>query len=124
MTAPMDLARRPGSTATLLTPAQLRQVRSLLTVAVAEHRSQRRQHETLLELLAGEEAGVELEMARMAVDRVSEAIAEAEHALERLEHGDYGVCEICDRPIPFERLEALPPTRYCVACPRPGGLLG
>jgi DnaK suppressor protein len=124
MTAPMDLALSPGSTFSSLTPAQLRRLQSLLIAALAEQRSQRQQHEAIVDLLAGEEAGAELELARMAFDRANEAIAEAEHALERVEHGDYGVCEICDRPIPFERLEALPAARLCVACLRPGGLLG
>lgn len=31
------------------------------------------------------------------------------------------VCEICGRPIPKERLEALPQTRRCVECARERG---
>lgn len=35
-------------------------------------------------------------------------------ALSRMEKGEYGICEICHTAIPFERLEVLPWTRYCV----------
>jgi YteA family regulatory protein len=34
-------------------------------------------------------------------------------ALEAMENGTYGTCEICGKEIPFERLEALPNTTYC-----------
>lgn len=35
-------------------------------------------------------------------------------ALEKLDSGTYGTCEVCGKPIPDERLEALPGARYCV----------
>ncbi|MGO1318230.1 MAG: TraR/DksA family transcriptional regulator [Cellulomonadaceae bacterium] len=42
--------------------------------------------------------------------------AEAEAALERLEAGTYGVCEVCGEPIGAARLEARPAARRCVRC--------
>ncbi|MFD9868606.1 TraR/DksA family transcriptional regulator [Streptomyces niveus] len=39
-----------------------------------------------------------------------------DQALERLEHGDYGRCEVCGRAIPVERLEVRPAARTCVDC--------
>lgn len=39
---------------------------------------------------------------------------EVQAALDRLEEGTYGRCEICGRAIGDERLEASPATRYCV----------
>ncbi|MDW0116051.1 TraR/DksA C4-type zinc finger protein [Sporosarcina thermotolerans] len=38
----------------------------------------------------------------------------AENALQALSDGTYGYCELCNREIPFERLEALPYTTYCI----------
>lgn len=36
-----------------------------------------------------------------------------DHALTAMENGTYGVCEICGKEIPLDRLEALPNTTYC-----------
>ncbi|QMU73194.1 TraR/DksA C4-type zinc finger protein [Streptacidiphilus sp. P02-A3a] len=43
-------------------------------------------------------------------------LAELECALERLERGEYGLCEGCGRPIPADRLEVRPAARTCVTC--------
>lgn len=37
-----------------------------------------------------------------------------EHALAALTNGTYGYCEVCKTEIPYERLEALPYTTYCI----------
>lgn len=37
-----------------------------------------------------------------------------EEALHRIETGEYGICEICHQEIPYERLEAVPWTKYCI----------
>lgn len=34
-------------------------------------------------------------------------------ALERIDKGQYGICQSCGAPISFERLEAVPTTLYC-----------
>ncbi|MBI0379673.1 TraR/DksA C4-type zinc finger protein [Streptomyces albiflaviniger] len=39
-----------------------------------------------------------------------------DEALERLDHGAYGRCEVCGEPIPAERLEARPTATTCVRC--------
>lgn len=35
-------------------------------------------------------------------------------ALDRMKDGTYGNCAACGKPIPFERLEAIPYTAYCI----------
>jgi RNA polymerase-binding transcription factor DksA len=47
-------------------------------------------------------------------------LAEIEMAIERFDAGTYGRCESCGRPIPFERLEAMPSARRCVGCAEAG----
>ncbi|PZN06859.1 MAG: transcriptional regulator [Bacillota bacterium] len=47
---------------------------------------------------------------------VQRALHDIDAALARLEEGTYGYCQRCGRPIPRERLEALPATPYCEAC--------
>lgn len=37
-------------------------------------------------------------------------------AFERLAAGTYGTCEDCGRPIPVERLRAIPETSVCIDC--------
>ncbi|MEU5100550.1 TraR/DksA C4-type zinc finger protein [Streptomyces sp. NPDC020996] len=46
------------------------------------------------------------------------ALKEIEEAFARVENGTYGTCLGCTQPIPAERLEILPYTRFCVACRR------
>ena len=42
-------------------------------------------------------------------------------ALERLEKGEYGVCQRCGAAIPFGRLVVFPEARTCAACSARGG---
>ena len=37
-------------------------------------------------------------------------------ALNKIEDGSFGVCEICDEPIGKKRLEARPETSLCIKC--------
>jgi len=38
------------------------------------------------------------------------------NALEKIDDGDYGICEVCEEKIPIKRLKAIPDARYCIAC--------
>lgn len=63
----------------------------------------------------------------MAVDRLSQVgvhdklqvtLADVKRALEKLDEGSYGTCDVCGEPIGDERLEALP---WAVLCVRDAG---
>ncbi|WP_203246986.1 TraR/DksA C4-type zinc finger protein [Sporosarcina beigongshangi] len=41
-------------------------------------------------------------------------LEKVEDALEAMEVGSYGECEVCKKDIPFERLEAVPYTTHCI----------
>lgn len=43
-------------------------------------------------------------------------LGKVRHALARIDAGRYGICESCGKPIPVERLEALPYATLCVDC--------
>lgn len=45
---------------------------------------------------------------------VTGRLEDVARAFEKLEDGTYGTCEACGKPIPDERLEAMPAARYCV----------
>src|SRR5262249_27301609 len=49
-------------------------------------------------------------------ERDRHVLAEIDAAEARLATGTYGVCEMCTRAIPFERLRAIPTARLCVVC--------
>ncbi len=48
----------------------------------------------------------------------ADLLVKVEHALARIERGEYGICEACAKPIPVARLEALPYVTLCVDCAR------
>ena len=47
-------------------------------------------------------------------DATGHVLEQIDRALERLEAGTYGTCEVCGRPIGEERLRALPYATRCI----------
>jgi RNA polymerase-binding protein DksA len=43
-----------------------------------------------------------------------EALYEVDAAIQRIDDGAYGICELTGRPIPWKRLEAIPWTRFSI----------
>jgi len=56
------------------------------------------------------------EFALSLVSNEQEALYEIEEAMKRLEQSTFGLCEMCEKPIRKERLEAVPFARLCVRC--------
>ncbi len=48
------------------------------------------------------------------LEQVEAELADVEHALRRLDEGTYGTCEVDGKPIPEDRLEAMPAARFCL----------
>ena len=122
-TASTDLARQRQFESSHLTKHHLMMLRALLTEALVDHRRNLEHNDALASsVTAGTDDDVarDRETARLAADLARDGIADIEHALGRLDDDTYGTCETCQRPIPFERLEAIPQARHCVACARPG----
>ena len=66
-----------------------------------------------------EEEAQELNQARLIAqlgDRGRAELDAIDVAIERMERGDYGLCESCEEPIDVERLEVLPTARFCTTC--------
>ena len=54
---------------------------------------------------------------RLALEkRITDQLADIEHALHKFEHGTYGLCDNCGQPIDPARLEALPQASLCLSC--------
>lgn len=58
------------------------------------------------------------EMRAQLAELESRELAQIEKALERMEDGTYGICEITGKPIPLARLQALPYTTVRVEAQR------
>ena len=46
----------------------------------------------------------------------SQRLDQINNALERIKKGTYGICLVCKREIPRERLEAIPYAFMCINC--------
>lgn len=82
---------------------------------------------TLLKELRSESPGDVIDAAvDTAQDEISSQLAEVEarelgsieNALERMNAGTYGSCEVCGGKIPLARLQALPYATMCILCQR------
>jgi DnaK suppressor protein len=62
----------------------------------------------------GQTVAYDRAQAQALLARARADLVEVDEAFARLEAGTYGVCEVCGRVIPGERLEARPATRRCV----------
>jgi RNA polymerase-binding transcription factor DksA len=54
----------------------------------------------------------------LALSRASseqDVVYEIDEALDRIQNGKYGICELTGKPIERERLDAIPWTRFCAA---------
>jgi RNA polymerase-binding transcription factor DksA len=52
------------------------------------------------------------------LERDESTLREIVDALERMQHGTYGPCEVCENLISKERLRAVPYARLCIECQR------
>ncbi|MFF9847415.1 TraR/DksA C4-type zinc finger protein [Streptomyces litmocidini] len=120
-----ELAVRPGEDP--WTPEEVTEARSVLQAEVLRLRSELvHSQEELTGLMrdSGDGAGDdqadtgtknitrEHELALAANAR--EMLEQTEHALERLDAGTYGLCEVCGKPIGKARMQAFPRATLCV----------
>ncbi|MDY6823207.1 MAG: RNA polymerase-binding protein DksA [Thermodesulfobacteriota bacterium] len=49
-------------------------------------------------------------------DREHKLIKKIKKALERIDNGTFGQCEVCEEDISLERLKARPVTTQCIKC--------
>lgn len=59
---------------------------------------------------------LEAAAARSDADQLAELLDAVDEALHRMEHGDFGICEVCDELIESELLIDDPLTRICLEC--------
>lgn len=83
---------------------------------------------TLAELLNGEvqsdandwftskESNPSKEINELALEKAKQRIVILNNVLLRVDTPAYGICIKCNKPIPFERLKAVPSTTRCLSC--------
>ena len=117
MTAPVETSWRVrgGTVSTVRTE----RFRALLLVVMEEQAAEfERQAEALATLTsnaATQDGPRSRDCCASHVQR-REAIERIEDALVRIDDGSYAICQSCGRPIPFERLEAIPQANSCAVC--------
>ena len=97
---------------------RLEEVRSTFD---AEHLSDQSESESVSELSSYDQHQADMgtetferEKDLSILEQVESELGDVEHAISRLDEGTYGTCEVCGKPIPDERLEAMPATRRCI----------
>ena len=58
----------------------------------------------------------ELDFSMEQLENKEKLIYQIEEALKKIEDGNYGICETCNKPIGIERLKAIPFATNCLAC--------
>jgi len=54
---------------------------------------------------------------RLALEkRLMALLGEIEHALDKLDKGTYGKCDVCGQSVELARLEVLPQATLCLGC--------
>ena len=91
-----------------------------LTAHDARQRLEHARNSRVAQLQALGETGQSAEDHLMSAqtEAISRVLKEIDEAFARIEDGSYGTCLGCSKPVPAERLEILPYTRYCVTCQR------
>ncbi|MEU6291552.1 TraR/DksA family transcriptional regulator [Streptomyces sp. NPDC015140] len=90
-----------------------------LTAHEARQRLEHARDTRMTQLRALDESGqADGQLIAAQQDAIGRVLKEIEAAFARVDDGTYGACLGCGKPVPGERLEILPYTRYCVACQR------
>ncbi len=50
------------------------------------------------------------------VNQQEQELGEIQVTLAKISNGDYGICDMCEDPIGFQRLKVKPHAIYCIDC--------
>ncbi|WP_024953876.1 RNA polymerase-binding protein DksA [Sulfurospirillum arcachonense] len=78
-----------------------------------------------IESLKDDDVGDEADHASISTDRMIEQaisaqqrreLGEIDFSLSKIKSGGYGICEMCEEDISFQRLKVKPYAKYCIVC--------
>lgn len=111
--------RTPGSTM-VLEPSRLEETQRMLETMIRQRRpllAEAPEARSVSTDPVEVAQDLEEETTQLAVlERSRELRAQAEEAFSRLVEGQYGLCTICEKPIPLARLRAVPCAVRCLVC--------
>jgi DnaK suppressor protein len=119
------------STKKLKKDTELENLRDLLIAKRDElaTRIEQRRQEIVADQEPDDEVGLAMRnssagMAIANIEREVRMLSEIELALRLMDKGEYGICTVCEEPIPNLRLRAIPWTRRCISCAGGGVIRG
>jgi len=65
---------------------------------------------------SSKESNASKEINELALEKARQRIVTLRNVLGRVDTPGYGICIKCNKPIPFERLKAIPYTTQCISC--------
>jgi DnaK suppressor protein len=80
------------------------------------HESKEIEIDTALDVADKAETSYTKEFLLGLTDSEREQLQLIDQALDRLEKGEYGLCQVCHREIGKKRLQIIPWTPYCIDC--------
>jgi len=80
------------------------------------HESKEIETDTALDVADKAETSYTKEFLLGLTDSEREQLQLIDQALDRLEKGEYGLCQVCHREIGKKRLQIIPWTPYCINC--------
>jgi len=105
---------------------RLEHYRGILTKQLRQHTEQVKDNQqAALDMIADDGVKDSVDMSLQDVnqelqfrlgERESQAVADIDQALLRIDEGSYGICQSCGNPINERRLDAVPTARYDAAC--------
>jgi len=78
--------------------------------------SQEIETDTALDVVDKAETSYTKEFLLGLTDSEREQLQQIDQALDRLEKGEYGRCQVCHKEIGKKRLQIIPWTPYCISC--------
>ena len=119
------------STKKLKKDTELENLRNLLITKRDElaTRIEQRRQEIVADQEPDDEVGLAMRnssagMAIASIEREVRMLSEIDLALRLMDKGEYGICTVCEEPIPNLRLRAIPWTRRCITCAGGGVVRG
>jgi DnaK suppressor protein len=65
---------------------------------------------------SSKESNPSKEINEIALEKARQRIIILKDVLSRVDNPEYGICVICNKSIPFERLQAVPTATRCILC--------